>query len=72
MQDHLNEKRLEKIKQKVDVSDDVVYLVGKAVFHESAMKDVKNLIDEVDSCWKELKNLHESVQLLTDKVNGMA
>ena len=71
MHEKMSEKRLEKIKQKLSVSDDVVYLVGNAVFHESALKDVKQLIQELEGCWEELKTMHESLQLLTDKVNGM-
>ncbi len=72
MHDKLSEKRLDKIKQKIGVIDDVVYLSDNAVFHESALKDIKVLIQEVESCWSELKTLHENLQLLMDKVNGMA
>lgn len=72
MQEKLSEQRLEKVKKKMDVCDDIVYLAGVDLFRESAAKDMKHLVQEVENCWKEIEGLSESLKILTDKVSGMA
>ena len=67
MNNRLNRKDFESIKKKVDSCDSIRYLVGKALFEEDAESDMKLLISEVESCWKEIKELNQSVRLLTKK-----
>jgi hypothetical protein len=67
MNNRLNKKDFESIKKKVDSSDSIRYLVGKALFEEDAGADMKLLISEVESCWKEIKELNEGLRLLTKK-----
>jgi tRNA (Thr-GGU) A37 N-methylase len=72
MQEKLSEQRLEQIKKKMSASDDIVYLAGIDLFRESAVKDIKHLVQEVENCWKEIEGLSESLKILTDKVSGTA
>jgi len=72
MQDKISKKRLKKIKEKVAASDDLIYLVGTDLFRESAMKDIKLLIGEVESCWEEIEDLQENLRILTRRVNEIA
>jgi hypothetical protein len=69
MYDKINVKRLKKIKDKIGASDDLIYLVGTDLFRESATRDIKMLIQEVELCWKEIKDLREDLKVITDRVN---
>lgn len=71
MQEKVNEKRLEKVKEKIDASDDVIYLVGNDLFRESAVKDIKLMVQEIEGCWKEIKSLQEDLHILMEKVNDI-
>ena len=72
MQDKLNEKKLNKIKDKLEASDEVIYLVGTDLFREKAGRDMKLLVQEIETCWKEINNLREDLRILSEKVSNLA
>ena len=67
MTDRLNKEELENIRKKAEVCDKVVYMVGTALFEEDAGKDMKELIREIEICWKEIERLNDIVKLLSKK-----
>lgn len=61
--------RLTKIRKKLGACDDVIYLVGTGLFRESALKDMKFLVSEIESCRRELEGVQESLTVVTAKLN---
>lgn len=72
MQEKVSDQKIEQIKKKMDACDDIVYLAGIDLFRESAAKDMKLLVQEIENCWKEIEGLSESLKILTRKVSGTA
>jgi NifB/MoaA-like Fe-S oxidoreductase len=63
------EAKLSKIRKKLEACDDVIYVVGTGLFRESALKDMKFLMSEVESCRRELGEVRESLQVVTGKLH---
>jgi NifB/MoaA-like Fe-S oxidoreductase len=63
------EAKLTKIRKKLEACDDVIYVVGTGLFRDSALKDMKFLVNEVESLKRELEGAQESLQVVTGKLH---
>lgn len=62
------DKRLAGIRKKLEAADDVIYVVGTDLFRDSAVKDMKYLVREVEAGRREISELKESLRAVYGKL----